>query len=103
MSGNGNWEGFYDFYATHLTFTMTRMTAGRAYWVLYEGTPGGTFDSGDYWMTSAISTKSSSNFAADIPSPEWIAFGDQNLDRVLFLLHHEDDGKTDYYHPQQTG
>ena len=53
-------------------------------------------------MTSAISTKSSSSFEADIPSPEWIVFGDHNLDRVLFLLHHEDDAKTDYYNPNQT-
>ena len=45
MSGNGNWEGVYDFYATHVTFTITRMPADRAYWVLYEGTPGGTLDS----------------------------------------------------------
>jgi len=34
----------------------------------------------------------------DNPGPEWIAFGDVKLDRVLVLVHHEDDHHPDPFH-----
>jgi hypothetical protein len=33
----------------------------------------------------------------DLPAPEWMAFGDQNTTRMLYIFHHEDDQKPDNY------
>jgi hypothetical protein len=99
-SGTKTWQGRWDFFPTHCTFTMTRMPPDRRYWILYEGTPGGEYDDSDWWMTSAIKGNQplTTTHEGDIPAPEWIVFGDRELDRVLFLLHHEDDDKIDRYH-----
>lgn len=98
--GNGLWAGRYDFHATHCTFTMTRMSPDHKYWVLYEGPPGGTYEDADWWMTSALREPQpmSKPHEGDIPAPEWIAFGDPKLKRVLFVLHHEDDPHPDRFY-----
>jgi hypothetical protein len=100
VSRNGLWACRYDFFPTHCTFTMTRMPPTEKYWVLYEGTPGGQFDETDWWMTSAVSQPKPmvQPHDGDIPAPEWIAFGDTKLNRVLFLLHHEDDAHPDRFY-----
>ena len=73
------------------------------YWILYEGTPGGKLDiDTDFWVRSDgkrgfVSEK----WTGDIPAPEWIYFGDANLNRVLYLIHHEDDTITDDYWQMQ--
>jgi putative heme-binding domain-containing protein len=102
-SSNGLWACRYDFFATHCTFTMTRMPANKKYWALYEGTPGGEYDDHDWWMTSAVRERQplTENHEGDIPSPEWVAFGDKRLDRSLFLLHHEDDQHADRFYAMQ--
>jgi hypothetical protein len=100
VSANGRWAGRYDFYATHCTFTMTQMSSEHKYWVLYEGTPGGSYDETDWWMTSAVRVPQPMTITheGDIPGPEWIVFGDRKLNRVIFLLHHEDDEFPDKFY-----
>jgi len=99
-SGNGAWQCLWDFYPTHCTFTMTKMPDGYKYWILYEGTPGGSYDDTDWWMTSAHSSRKplTENHNSDIPAPEWIVFGDANLDRVLFLYSHQNDNHPDKFY-----
>jgi len=99
-SQDGLWQCRYEFRPDCLTWTMLKMPQGRQYWCLYEGTPGGSYDDTDYWMTSAIAEKTplTSPHEGDIPAPEWICFGDASLDRVLFLAHHEDDSFPDTYY-----
>ena len=103
VSSNGLWACRYDFFPTHCTFTMTRMPPDKKYWVLYEGAPGGQFDATDWWMTSAMSQPKpmTQPHEGDIPAPEWIVFGDAQLSRVLFLLHHEDDGHPDRFYQME--
>ncbi len=100
---NGLWAATYDFFATHCTFTMTKMPPGKKYWVLYEGTPGGEFDPNDWWLTSALATPRpvTERHVGDIPAPEWIAFGDQRSARALLLLHHEDDAHPDDFYAME--
>jgi hypothetical protein len=100
---SGGWACRYDFFATHCTFTMTKMPSGFKYWVLYEGTPGGQYDDTDWWMTSAKDAKTplTTPHEGDIPAPEWIAFGDQRLSRALVLYHHEDDDHPDRFYQMQ--
>ena len=102
-SGNGTWEAGWAFYPTHCTFTMLKMPSDFKYWILYEGTPGGRYDDDDWWMTSAVAEKTplTTNHEGDIPAPEWIAFGDQNLNRSLVLYHHEDDNFEDRFYQME--
>jgi hypothetical protein len=100
VSSTGLWSCRYDFFPTRCTFTMTRMPANEKYWVLYEGTPGGQFEETDWWMTSGVAQPETDDqpHDGDIPRPEWIVFGDAKLNRVLFLLHHEDDAYPDRFY-----
>jgi hypothetical protein len=100
VSGNGNWEALWEFYPTHCTFTMQKMAPGYAYWILYEGVPGGTYDDTDWYMTSDQEEKSplTVNYEKDIPDPEWIAFGDPDHNRSIVLYHHEDDNQIDKFY-----
>lgn len=102
-SGNGLWACRYDFFPTHCTFTMTKMSPEHKYWILYEGTPGGGYDDTDWWMTSAVKEKTplTTNHEGDIPAPEWIAFGDPKVRRVIFLLNHEDDAGPDRFYQME--
>ncbi|MEW4488712.1 PQQ-dependent sugar dehydrogenase [Thalassoglobus sp. JC818] len=103
VSGNGEWAALYEFFPKHFTWTMTKMPADRHYWVLYEGTPGGEFDENDWWMSSDQSSPQvmSVNHEGDLPSPEWMAFGDHQLDRALLIVHHEDDDHADRFYQMQ--
>jgi len=67
--------------------------------VQYEGVPGGEMDSTDFWYASADKKSHPINesFLGDLPVPEWMAFGDQNSPRMLYMLHHEDDNLPDNY------
>ncbi len=101
ISDNRLWACRYDFYPTHCSFTMTAVPEGYGYWVLYEGTPGGILEKTDWWITSGTlePQPASVAFTGDIPGPEWIAFGDPEQDRVVYVLNHEDDDKVDAYYP----
>lgn len=99
MSDNGQWQGQWDFYPDRCQFTMSKVSEEYRYWVQYEGVPGGSMDETDYWYASGDDQKHPINesFIGDLPSPEWIAFGDQDSSRVIYLLHHEDDEHPDDY------
>lgn len=98
-SGNGKWEGQWDFYPDRCDFTMSRVSLGYKYWVLYEGVTNGAMDETDFWYSSADDTSHpiDEKQLGDLPGPEWIAFGDANAPRMLYLLHHEDDEHPDDY------
>jgi hypothetical protein len=98
-SGNKQWQGQWDFYPGHCDFKMIKISSGYKYWVQYEGVPGGEMDITDFWYAS-VDTKQhpiEEAFTGDLPAPEWMAFGDQNSPRVLYLLHHKDDEFPDNY------
>lgn len=98
-SGNGQWEGRWDFFPDRCDFTMSKVSPGYKYWILYEGVPGGEMDESDFWYSSAERKKYLINEKqlGDLPGPEWIAFGDENMPRMLYLLNHEDDMHPDDY------
>ena len=98
-SDNENWQGQWDFYPDRCDFTMSKISPGYKYWVQYEGVPGGEMDSTDFWYASIDNKKHpiEEAFGGDLPAPEWIAFGDQNSPRMLYVLQHEDDEFPDNY------
>ena len=98
-SDNNKWQGRWDFYPDRCDFTMSKVSPGYKYWVQYEGVPGGEMDTTDFWYASTDSRRHNIEERAvhDLPGPEWMAFGDQESTRVLYLLHHEDDNQPDDY------
>ena len=98
-SDNEKWEGQWDFYPDRCDFTMRKISPGYKYWVQYEGVPGGEMNDTDFWYASEDNKKHpiEEPFVGDLPAPEWMAFGDQNSPRMLYMLHHEDDEIEDNY------
>lgn len=98
-SDNGMWQGQWDFHPDRCDFTMSKVSQGYKYWVQYEGVPGGEMDTTDFWYSSADSQPHpiEEQSIRDLPAPEWMAFGDLNSPRVLYVLHHEDDEFPDDY------
>jgi len=98
-SDNEQWQGQWDFYPNRCDFTMRKISAGYKYWVQYEGVPGGEMDSTDFWYASADTERHPivTPQVGDLPAPEWMAFGDPNSPRMLYMLHHEDDEFPDNY------
>ncbi len=98
---DGKWRCTWDIYPTHATLTVTQ-TDGRPYWLLYEGTPGGTFNENEDYYFLADGAKHPCSEPMEqraLPAPEWVCFGDKNLERVLFIAHHEADEAPDQYYP----
>ena len=99
-SKDGKWGCEWDIYPTYATLTVTQ--ADSNYWFLYEGTPGGSFsEEDDYFVTSDGQRHAASEHLKEqvLPAPEWVYFGDKNVKRTLFLLHHEADEAVDQYYP----
>ena len=92
-SQNERWKGVWDFYPDRLDFTMSQVSEGYKYWVQYEGVPGGEMDRSDFRYSSADTDRHliDDEFIGDLPSPEWMAFGDEQSPRMLYMLQHEDD------------
>ena len=103
VARNQLWKGRYVFTRDGCFFQMTKMPKDRRFWVLYEGTPGGQYDATDWWMSSSQTTKSvlTKEHRGDITAPEWMAFGDANLDRSLLVYHLEDDSYPDCFYQMQ--
>ena len=86
-SDNQKWEGQWDIFPDRLDFTMSRVSPGYKYWVQYEGVPGGEMDRSDFRYSSADSDRHliDAEFIGDLPSPEWMAFGDENSPRMIYV------------------
>ena len=89
------WRAKWDIYPDYATMTLLQKGA-EPYWMLYEGTPGGEFNLEDYWVRSDGTREAmkpyllKSQWTGHLPSPKWVYFGDHQLDRVLYYIHHED-------------
>lgn len=97
VSRNRAWEVNWTIFETHATMTVKK--AGGPYWFLYEGTPGGGYDTEkDWYLTSSGAYQNvDTDYEGDLPAPEWIAFGEEVLDIAFFVAHHQDDDIEDIY------
>lgn len=99
---DGKWACTWEIFPSYATMTLDRK-GQEPYWMLYEGTPGGRFTVDDYWVDSSGKRFDSRPFTqkskwnGDLPEPEWVYFGDPELNRVLFLAHHEYSEEIDEY------
>jgi hypothetical protein len=96
-SADGAWQWVWDFYITHVTFTLNRapVPAGFA----YRGVPGGTLGTEDQLVQSDGSAQGARNsFSGDLAGPvEWAYIADTALGRSVFFLQHTDDALPERY------
>ena len=96
-TNDGLWNAIWSFYPHSVELSVH--LADRDYWVLYEGTPGGSLDpQSDFVVrSSGESTLLSDAWSGDLEFEEWVYFADPVLSRSLFILQHEDDQSVDSY------
>ena len=101
------WECRWSIYPSRASMTLVK-TSGEPYWILYEGTPGGSFENDrDFWITSKGEIRACGDYnsqqergnrwSEDLPDPEWVCFGDSSLNRMMFYIHHESEDEVDNY------
>lgn len=98
---DGAWAFAWDIFPHYARLTILR--AGGKYWFLYEGTPAGKLDlPQQYCMRSpGVRTPAEEVWSGDLLAPEWVYFGDEKTNRIIYLVHHEDDDQPDQYWPME--
>ena len=94
------WEGQFEIYPNYTVFTM--LTAPYAYWVLYEGTPGGQLQTNSDFVVRNDGTQTLTSVAweGDLEPEEWAYFVDPVVERAIYFASHTNDDKTDSYAQQ---
>lgn len=100
---HGGWHATWDFFPNYAR--MTIHGAPEAYWLLYEGTPGGALGPDDTcWRADGVGRSCSEPWSGDIvntsgaaPDAEWVYFADGTLERSLFLAHSDDQVFDSYF------
>jgi len=100
----GEWECVWEFYPQHARMTMTRVN--HSYWLLYEGTPGGSLEPETDFMVRSDGTQKplSESWTGDLPGEEWLYFSDPSsgpAGRSLFIALEEGDSVVDSYYPME--
>jgi len=101
-TADGAWVCNWGVYPGDATMTLERKGAGN-YWLLYEGTPAGRLDTDeDYWVRSdGTRSQVIEDWSGILPDPEWVWFGDEKCNRVLYLAKHEHDDRPDQFWQMQ--
>jgi hypothetical protein len=97
VSLDGSWQWVWDFYVTHVTFTINRAPGPIGF--NYRGVPGGSLGAEDQLVLSDGTAQSARNsFSGDLPGPsEWAYIADTTLNRSIFLIQHTDDTLAERY------
>jgi hypothetical protein len=104
-SNDGKMRCRWDVFPNYARLTVLEMRT--PYWFLYEGTPGGNpggqLDEANGYCVRSDGTRAplSERWDGPLPAPEWLYFGAGNVDRVLYLVHHEADEEIDSYWPME--
>ena len=102
-SRDGEWACRWQVYPDHAELTVQKI--GHAYWLLYEGTPGGRLDEeGGYVMRSdGLTRPIAERWDEVLPDPKWVAFGNRGEGRSLWLWSQtpENAGCRDSYWPME--
>jgi hypothetical protein len=94
-----NWHFTYEFFDTHVTLTVNKSQHEKAYWILYEGTPGGAYDKNNpdkkFWGTEkgVRSEIPIGNNNAVVERMKFAYFGDKSMNRSMVIIRHNDTEK----------
>jgi len=100
-STDGLWTTQWEFYPDSARLTVVKVATGKAYYLLYEGTPGGTLNLATDLVarSDGTTTPASQNWAGDLVDEEWVYFADPGVGRSLYAYQSVDDDKIDSYTP----
>lgn len=93
ISNDSDWEWTWSFYDDGCVLDVTKTSANKKYWFLYEGTQGGRYDpSKSFWGTDLHGRRTDTSICHS-PSEfhdRWRAtyFGLNGVDRVLYAVMH---------------
>ncbi len=95
---DGYFECQWEIYPEYARLTMIK--TDTAYWILYEGTPGGEMDGTVDFVTRSDGRQTGGDvrWEEDVPGEEWVYFSDPNVNRSLYLYHEEQDDIMDQYY-----
>jgi len=99
------WTTQWEIYPDYARLTVLKVAAGKPYWFLYEGTPGGNLElATDLVVRSDGATiTAGESWTGDLPGEEWVTFADPALGRSFYAIHHEEDEIIDSYTPDDLG
>ena len=94
----GGWVTRWDVFADRARMTVE--AAPRAYWFLYEGTPGGLLEpqSDIVVRSDGGEANAATAWTGDLVGEEWAYFGDPGVDRSLYVANHQQDASVDSYY-----
>jgi len=102
-TNDDKWQVLWEIFPRYAKLSVLKVPDNSNYWFLYEGTPGGSLDTGkDYVVRSnETQTLTSESWEEDLQNEEWVYFaeGDPAVNRSLFLAHHKDDSNKESYRP----
>ena len=101
---DGLWSTQWEIYPTYARLTVLKVPDGKAYWLQYEGTPGGKLDKTTDLVTRSdgTTTTAGESWSGDLADEEWVYFTDPTVGRSLFAHHLPDDALLDSYTPNGT-
>ncbi len=90
-SNSGLWEWNYVFYDDYVVWNVTKTDPNYFYWLLYEGTIAGSWNSleNKYWGTDKLKNGPIKDFYKNESTSElmnWVFFGDKSVNRVLYIV-----------------
>ncbi len=106
ITNDNQWESTWEIYPHYARLTVLKKAPGTNYWFLYEGTPGGSLETGTDFVVRSDGTQTLAldNWEGDLVAEEWAYFADPNVGlagRALFVAHHQDDSAVDSYLPME--
>jgi len=101
-SKDGIWQWRWQFSDKHAQVTMEKVDPDHAYWFLYEGIPGGSFQpKSSYWGTNTRTpTQKAPNYVKGdklYENWDWIYFGREDTPRVFFIKMQTPDQHSDLF------
>lgn len=101
-SKSGKWQWSWTFFDDHASLTIEKADPDRTYWFLYEGPVAGSFDPDrKYWGTDLGGPRNetpSLNHGENIVGNwQWVYFGDQETDRILYVAQTPKDTLNDFF------
>lgn len=99
---SGNWEWQWSFNEDYAVLEVLKVPEGERYWVLYEGTPGGSFVPGNYTFgTSSMKPTSELNDyfkgKTEFTRFRWFYVSSSNTVNTFFMAQVQNDRHTDLY------